>query len=100
MRYPPFFLWLQLHEKEKSQAQNGCINKLTQEAVLGRAKAPGLAYRKSGRRELSLPSSHTTVRTGPYTAVHDYCDLASTIFFIGIYPIASMTPFDMALCMP
>ena len=63
-------------------------------------KLPRLAYRKSGRRELSLPSSHTTVRTGPYTAVHDYCDLASTIFFIGIYPIASMTPFDMALCMP
>ena len=46
MRYPPFFLWLQLHEKEKSQAQNGCIHKLTQESVLGRAKAPGLAYRK------------------------------------------------------
>ena len=60
----------------------------------------GDSLNQSGRRELSLPSSHTTVRTGPYTAVHDYCDLASTIFFIGIYPIASMTPFDMALCMP
>ena len=35
---------------------------------------------QSSRRELiRLPSSHTTVRTGPYTAVHDHYDLAHTI---------------------
>ena len=48
----------------------------------------------SSRREPKrLPSSHTTVRTEPYTAVHGHCDLAPAIFAIGIYPISSMTQF-------
>ena len=47
-----------------------------------------------------LPSSHTTVRTDPYTAVHDHYALACTMFIIGRYPISSMRIFDNALCIP
>lgn len=47
-----------------------------------------------------LPSSHTTVRTEPYTAVQDHYDLAPTNVIIGVYPIASITLFERALCIP
>ena len=55
--------------------------------------------RISSRRELTLPSSHTTVRTDPYTAVHDHYDLIHTKVIIGIYPMDSITLFESPLCM-
>ncbi len=54
----------------------------------------------SGQWELMLPTAHRTVRTGPYTAPHDYLNLQNFFFWQNSSLATSENKIRQFCCLP